>query len=91
MQKCFVDKCFYFPLYVSIESPANTSIPQSLSKPVHFHRVACQNTSLTLHECSYTRYSDDINNITDVIVYCKERKLYSVAVLCLKIVKMVVS
>ena len=52
----------------------NTSIPQSLSKPVFLHNVVCSKSDLTLLECSFTKYSGNNNNVQDIVINCKLRE-----------------
>ena len=54
--------------------PAKQSIPQALSKPVHLHNVVCSSTELNLLECSFSKYTGNINDVQDVIVTCQQRK-----------------
>ena len=51
------------------------SIPQALSKPVHLHNIVCSSTELYLLECSFSKYTGNINDVQDVIITCKQRKL----------------
>ena len=57
---------------LSTDKPLNHTIPQSLSKPVHLHNIVCSSRDLTLLECSFTKYSGNINDIQDVIINCQE-------------------
>ena len=50
------------------------SIPQALSKPVHLHNIICSSTDLHLLECSFSKYTGNINDIQDVIITCQQRK-----------------
>ena len=52
----------------------NHTVPQALSKPVYLHNIVCSSRKLSLFECSYTRYSGNINDIQDAIVTCQQRK-----------------
>ena len=60
-------------LFLSIDK-TNSSVPQSLSKPVYLHNVICSRSDLTLLECSFTKYSGNINDIQDVIIHCQQCK-----------------
>ena len=50
------------------------SIPQSLSKPVFLHNVVCSKTDLNLLECSFSKYTGNINRVQDAIVNCELRE-----------------
>ena len=62
-----------FPAYLTDEK-VDKSIPVALSKPVYLHNIMCTSRDLTLHDCGFTRNTNDKKTGQDVVTKCKERK-----------------
>ena len=69
------------PFSIFAADNVNSPVPQSQSKPVYLHNIVCSRTDLTLLECSFTRYSGNINDVQDAVVICQQRKHYFVSII----------